>query len=107
MDKVSPSILVPAGDKTVECDGRGNTAELSSWLAAKCGALALDNCCAVTWAHDYGLTVICGYSQRFTGGQGGLKWGKGGEDERKGAPVGGGMSRFPNPLGFSGARAVD
>jgi len=74
VDKVLPSILIPAQDRTAKCDGCGNTAELSSWLAAKGCALALDNF-AVTWAHDYGLTVVCGYPKDLTrGGARCLKW---------------------------------
>ena len=54
-DTTPPSIITPASDETVECDGVGNTAELNAWLANNGGAVASDTCCgaAVTWTNDY------------------------------------------------------
>ncbi|GAB4312015.1 MAG: hypothetical protein Kow0097_13640 [Candidatus Bipolaricaulota bacterium] len=52
-DKVPPKIVYPAQNRTVECDGQGNTTELSEWLASHGGAWAFDNCCDVTWTNDY------------------------------------------------------
>ncbi|MGC9018386.1 MAG: Ig-like domain-containing protein, partial [Candidatus Bipolaricaulaceae bacterium] len=53
VDKVPPSIVYPARDETVECDGQGNLAELGAWLASHGGAWATDNCCDVLWTNDY------------------------------------------------------
>jgi hypothetical protein len=53
-DKVPPNLVYPARDRTVECDGQGNTAALSSWLAIHGGAWATDNCWpTITWTNDY------------------------------------------------------
>jgi len=54
VDKAPPRIVYPARDRTVECDGSGNTAELSEWLRSQGGAWAFDNCCDVVWSDDYG-----------------------------------------------------
>ncbi|HAQ18082.1 MAG TPA: hypothetical protein DCR40_02485 [Prolixibacteraceae bacterium] len=46
---------------TVECDGAGNTAAITTWLAANAGATAGDACSSVTWSNDYtGLSDGCG-----------------------------------------------
>ena len=50
-----------ATDLTVECDGAGNTAELTNWLNSQGGAQATDNCAAVSWTNDFrGLSDDCG-----------------------------------------------
>ncbi|WP_136666672.1 gliding motility-associated C-terminal domain-containing protein [Flavobacterium sp. H122] len=53
-DTIDPVIDVQANNKTVECDGNGNTAELQAWLDSHGGASASDNCSgAVTdWSHS-------------------------------------------------------
>ena len=43
-DQVPPVVTTFPADTIVECDGLGNTAELSSWLANNGGMLAIDNC---------------------------------------------------------------
>ncbi|WP_430614524.1 gliding motility-associated C-terminal domain-containing protein [Flavobacterium sp. JP2137] len=60
-DKTNPVITRAAQNKTVECDGSGNTAELDAWLASKGGAIATDSCSTVDWTNDYtSLTAACG-----------------------------------------------
>ncbi len=60
-DTTNPSIDVAASDETVECDGAGNAAELSAWLASNGGASASDDCGGVTWSNDYtSLSDDCG-----------------------------------------------
>ncbi len=60
-DKTVPVITRAAQNKTVECDGSGNTTELNAWLAIQGGATATDSCSAVTWSNDYtALTTACG-----------------------------------------------
>ena len=59
-DNTNPSIDVEAADLTVECDGAGNGADLSAWLADNGGAEASDNCSAITWTHsDATLSDLC------------------------------------------------
>jgi len=68
-DKVPPKIVYPAQNRTVECDGQGNTAELSAWLASHGGAWAFDNCCDVTWTNDYSpenFVYTCGKAGSVT-----------------------------------------
>ncbi len=52
VDTTPPSIDTPAADETVECDGSGNLAELTAWLASNGGAVASDLCGMVTWANE-------------------------------------------------------
>lgn len=60
-DKTAPVITRAAQNKTVECDGSGNTTELNAWLASQGGATATDSCSAVTWSNDFAsLTAACG-----------------------------------------------
>ncbi|MCP1996378.1 gliding motility-associated C-terminal domain-containing protein [Flavobacterium sp. HSC-61S13] len=60
-DKTAPVITKTAQNKTVECDGSGNTTELQAWLASQGGAQATDACSAVTWTNDYtSLNKACG-----------------------------------------------
>ena len=51
-----------ASDKTVECDGAGNTADLNNWLETHGGATAVDNGGgSVTWSNDFkALSDQCG-----------------------------------------------
>ena len=52
-DTTPPSILTPASDMTVECDGEGNADDLDGWLNNHGGAVASDVCCGddITWTH--------------------------------------------------------
>ncbi|MBT8288436.1 MAG: T9SS type A sorting domain-containing protein [Bacteroidia bacterium] len=60
-DTLKPTIDVPAGDLTVECDGTGNPNDLGAWLASYGGAQASDQCSGVTWTDDFtGLSDDCG-----------------------------------------------
>jgi hypothetical protein len=60
-DTQAPTILTPAANQTVECDGSGNTAALAAWLGANGAAVAQDNCGSVTWSNNFsGLTHACG-----------------------------------------------
>ncbi|MBW3518360.1 gliding motility-associated C-terminal domain-containing protein [Flavobacterium sp. NKUCC04_CG] len=54
-DKTPPVISIVAANKTVECDGTGNTAALNDWLASHGGAVATDGCSVtpVTWTHNF------------------------------------------------------
>ncbi|MGJ8593628.1 MAG: gliding motility-associated C-terminal domain-containing protein [Aquaticitalea sp.] len=64
-DSTPPTITTEAVDKTVQCDGTGNQADLANWLAAQGGAIAAESCSNVTWTHDYtALTPLC---SAFTG----------------------------------------
>jgi hypothetical protein len=69
VDKVPPNMVYPARDRTVECDGQGNTAALFSWLRVQGGAWASDNCCDITWTNDYSpdkFVTTCGRSGSVT-----------------------------------------
>ncbi|WP_083702174.1 gliding motility-associated C-terminal domain-containing protein [Mangrovimonas sp. DI 80] len=60
-DTTSPSIDTAAANLTVECDGSGNTTDLSTWLSSFGGAAASDTCGDVTWTNDYSsLSDDCG-----------------------------------------------
>lgn len=60
-DREKPAIVTAAVGKTVECDGAGNTAALSAWLASNGGATATDNCSTVVWTNNFtALTAACG-----------------------------------------------
>lgn len=52
-DTTSPTIVIEASDKLVQCDGTGNVAELSQWLDDQAGALVTDLCSGVTWTNDF------------------------------------------------------
>ena len=52
-DHEGPTIVTPAADETVECDGSGNTAALTAWLSNNAGATATDACSGVTWSNDF------------------------------------------------------
>ena len=50
-----------AMDATVECDGAGNSADLSNWLDSNGGATATDACGGVMWTNDFdALSDDCG-----------------------------------------------
>jgi hypothetical protein len=49
VDSIPPAITSPAIDTIVECDGIGNIALLSAWLADNGGATASDRCGAIFW----------------------------------------------------------
>ncbi|MBK9335174.1 MAG: hypothetical protein IPM98_00770 [Lewinellaceae bacterium] len=67
-DTTAPVLTNPATDKTVECDGAGNTVELNAWLASNgAGATATDTCANVTWSHNFtSLSNGCGASGSAT-----------------------------------------
>ena len=67
-DKTPPSITTPAQNKTVECDGFGNTAEYAAWLDAHANATASDVCGGpITWSYVEGTwSDECGNSKRIT-----------------------------------------
>ncbi|MFK2821342.1 hypothetical protein U0L90_14555, partial [Flavobacteriaceae sp. LMIT009] len=49
-DSIAP-VITDAADKTVECDGSGNTAEMDAWVNSNGGATAEpDYCSFVTWS---------------------------------------------------------
>jgi large repetitive protein len=67
VDNQAPTIGTPAANATVECDGAGNTAALSAWLANHGGAVATDNCGAVTWSNNFtALSQACGHTGAAT-----------------------------------------
>ncbi|HRH57977.1 MAG TPA: Ig-like domain-containing protein, partial [Chitinophagales bacterium] len=50
-----------ARDKTVQCDGSGNAAQLAAWLSSNGGATPGDSCYNCTWTHNFtGLSDGCG-----------------------------------------------
>ncbi|MBU2951172.1 gliding motility-associated C-terminal domain-containing protein [Tamlana agarivorans] len=60
-DLIAPSIITPAADLTVECDGSGNLAELNNWLTINGGAVATEDCSTMTWSNDFTmLSDECG-----------------------------------------------
>ncbi|WP_416223658.1 gliding motility-associated C-terminal domain-containing protein [Tenacibaculum ascidiaceicola] len=62
-DETPPTITQQPSDKTVECDGSGNTTELNNWLASNGGATATDDCSIVTWSNNYtDLTYTCSFT---------------------------------------------
>ena len=58
-DTTAPEIISEAVNKTVECDGQGNTDELQAWLESNGDASATDICGAVTWTNDF-ETLVAG-----------------------------------------------
>ncbi len=52
-DTLSPFLGEQADDRSVVCDGSGNTTELNAWLATNGGAFAFDECSDVTWSNDF------------------------------------------------------
>ncbi len=60
-DTTPPDISTGADPLILECDGSGNTAEISAWLSDNGGAIANDACGTVSWTNDYaGLSDDCG-----------------------------------------------
>ncbi|MEO1624682.1 MAG: Ig-like domain-containing protein, partial [Bacteroidota bacterium] len=65
VDDQAPILSSQASNLTVECDGSGNTSDLSDWLNNQGGAQASDNCSALRWTHDFsGLSDDCGATGR-------------------------------------------
>ncbi len=52
VDTTAPTV-VAASNRTVQCDGAGNTAALAAWLAANGGATATDAGGPVTWTNNF------------------------------------------------------
>jgi large repetitive protein len=60
VDTTGP-IVGAASNRIVECDGSGNTAALSAWLASNGGATATDACGSIKWSNNFTkLTAACG-----------------------------------------------
>ena len=60
-DTTNPSVTTAASNLTVECDGSGNSSDLSGWLTANGNAVASDACAGVTWSHNHvALSDHCG-----------------------------------------------
>ncbi len=61
VDNTPPTIMTPATNFSVECDGAGNVGSINAWLAGNGGATASDLCSNnVTWTNNYnGLTAGC------------------------------------------------
>ncbi len=59
-DTIAPSIDTVAEDQTVECGPAAQDA-FDAWLALNGGAMASDDCSAVTWTNDFtALSDLCG-----------------------------------------------
>ncbi|WP_199757259.1 hypothetical protein, partial [Formosa maritima] len=43
-----------ASNVSIECDGTGNNGAIQAWLDSNGGAVASDNCSAITWTNNYG-----------------------------------------------------
>ncbi len=55
LDRIPPTIVAPARNEVVECDGAGNVEEFRNWLERHGGAEALDNCdLPVSWSYELG-----------------------------------------------------
>ncbi|WP_276924520.1 gliding motility-associated C-terminal domain-containing protein, partial [Imtechella halotolerans] len=52
-DTQAPTITLQPEDKTVECDGQGNTEAFEEWLNSNGGATATDECSVFNWSNDY------------------------------------------------------
>jgi len=66
-DTKPPTITAPASSQEIACDGSGNAAELSAWLASHGGATASDACGQVSWSDDFsGLSDDCREAQSVT-----------------------------------------
>ena len=60
-DTTSPIIVASSMDATFECDGAGNSVDLSNWLDSNGGATATDACGGVMWTNDFdALSDDCG-----------------------------------------------
>src|SRR5690606_19436245 len=68
-DTTAPTLVKAAQNKTVECDGSGNSTELQAWLTSNAGATATDTCGTVRWSNDYNeanFTALCGSTGNVT-----------------------------------------
>ncbi|SFT17316.1 gliding motility-associated C-terminal domain-containing protein, partial [Zhouia amylolytica] len=66
-DTTAPTITTDAADETVECDGSGNATELQAWLDNNGGAIAEDDCSAISWTNDFNtLSDDCGATGSVT-----------------------------------------
>jgi hypothetical protein len=61
-DTIAPLINMAAGSLTVQCDGAGNTGELTGWLNSHGGAVASDICSdSLIWTNNFtALNDSCG-----------------------------------------------
>ncbi|OBQ51805.1 hypothetical protein VQ01_15120 [Tamlana sp. s12] len=60
-DITPPTLVTPASDLTVECDGAGNLTALNNWLNANGRAVATEDCSTIIWTNDFtGLSDDCG-----------------------------------------------
>lgn len=50
VDQTEPLVGTAAADLMVECDGMGNAAAFTTWLADHGGATAVDDCSPLTWS---------------------------------------------------------
>ena len=60
VDTTAPAMGIAASPTTVECDGMGNAEELQAWLGNNGGAMASDDCSAVTWYNNYECALDAG-----------------------------------------------
>ncbi|MFD2551058.1 hypothetical protein ACFSQP_04440, partial [Bizionia sediminis] len=61
------SIITPATDLTIECDGNGNQVALDNWLTTNGGAVASDDCSAIVWTNNFtNFIETCGASGSAT-----------------------------------------
>ena len=66
-DFTAPAITTEPADATYECDGNGNTNQVTSWINNNAGARASDVCQgAVTWANDFSDTLLSCSSELVT-----------------------------------------
>ena len=66
-DTADPVIDVEASDEIVECDGAGNVAQLTAWLASNGGASVSDQCSDLVWTNDHTiLSDGCGATGNTT-----------------------------------------
>uniref|UniRef100_UPI000A6F33E7 gliding motility-associated C-terminal domain-containing protein n=1 Tax=Tenacibaculum ovolyticum TaxID=104270 RepID=UPI000A6F33E7 len=63
-DDTVPTIATQPLNKTVTCDGSGNTNELNAWLSNNGGAIATDDCSTITWENNF---TELNYSCSFIG----------------------------------------
>ncbi|WP_422091087.1 gliding motility-associated C-terminal domain-containing protein [Tenacibaculum ovolyticum] len=63
-DDTAPTITTQPLNKTVTCDGSGNTNELNAWLSNNGGAIATDDCSTITWENNF---TELNYSCSFIG----------------------------------------
>lgn len=67
IDSTTPSITLPSSDVILECDGNGNQAEITNWLANRGGAGASEACGNVTWTNNYtGISDACAMTGNAT-----------------------------------------